>query len=155
MDYILYVDANGDIRKVGSEKWEEGGLYKHGQRIIRASGILQLPGTPQITPVSSTGVYPSSSYIACQAMERVVVKPMLGAANLQVKFMLNWYDTNQDLIGASNVYTAYPIALPPDGDGFYYGYVFSIENRVGASYVKVWLYEFINSGSIKMFIGAI
>jgi hypothetical protein len=124
------------------------------ERTAMGAGILELPATPQISEVDSTGLFPLSA-VGCQGAGFIVGKTTFSANNVTVTIFIVFFDANDEVIGYFGSSGGLPITINntaiSDGASRFYGDTFVVQNQVGAQSVKIYLASVpTNSGDVSI-----
>ena len=142
------VGLSGNHFKVG-HSLDEGGL----ESVAPGMGAVELPDTPQLETVSSTGEFPEEPVVV-KGAGRLIFKSLYDASDsggAEVRFKL--YDYNGQLIGFTDKYTINNIGLQ-DSNGNYVGTLLVLANEMGAQSISVQVVK-APSGSLSMYISKI
>ena len=152
-NYITIFEGT-DLNVGAREVTEPDGITKRHQTAVVASGVLELPNTPQIENVNTSGDYPANP-IDIRGYGNVIVKSVFtqSGQNCEIRFVLYLSD-GTTVIGESESLT---ISTTDRTEGTsYIGEMIVFDNsKVGASYLKINLVTPPSTGSVSFYIGGV
>lgn len=148
-NYIEVTEGSG--KKVSSVSGTINSQTVHIERALQGMGMITLPGTPQLNAESSTGHYPSASYIDVQGRFYIVCKNTFNDNAATAKYRIAFYDTADALIGYSNEISITNLGILESTRYFGDNVVYS--NDFGAKSIKIYLTEISASDNISVYVG--
>lgn len=148
-NYIAVTEGSG--KNVSSVTATINSTNVHIERAVQGIGVITLPGTPQLSAISSTGHYPSASYIDVQGRFYIICKNTFNDNAAFAKYRIAFYDTADTLIGYSNEITISNLTIQ-DGSR-YMGVNVIYSNDFGAKSIKIYLTEISASDNISVYVG--
>jgi hypothetical protein len=119
------------------------------ERALDGMGIITLPGTPQVSAVSTTGITPAS-LIDIQGRFYIICKNTFNDNAATAKYRIAFYDSADTLIGYSNEISISNLAIL-DGSR-YIGDNVVYSNDFGAKSIKFNITEISTSDNISIFV---
>jgi hypothetical protein len=119
------------------------------ERSIAGSGVITLPGTPQVSAVSSTGLVTMTA-VDVQGRFYIICKNTFNDNAASAKYRIAFYDSASTLIGYSNEITIDNLGILESsryiGDNCIYS------NDFGAKEIKIYITEISASDNISIYI---
>jgi hypothetical protein len=123
------------------------------EAVAPGSGVLELPGTPQISGEALSGEYPVTP-VSIEGAGRFVVKttytdPDEPGPDVRFKML----DYNDKLIGYTDKYTVNNLGIEISGE--YIGDMLVMANEMGAKSMQARLLSDLTSGEMNMYVGSL
>jgi len=145
--------TEGNDKNIATHSFTEDGIEKQAERVAIGTGILIFPGTPQVNSVSTTGIYPSSSFVNIDGLGYVIVKTAFSDTGQTCKIKLVLYDLNGKLIGETSEQTITDMGKTEDSK--YIGQMLTFENKIGASKFKIEITQTPSTGDVSFYIAGV
>lgn len=120
------------------------------ERALEGMGLITLPGTPQVSEVSATGLV-SMTAIDVQGRFYIICKNTFNDNTASAKYRVAFYDTASTLIGFSSEVTINNLGIADSTRYFGDNCIYS--NDFGASSIKIYITEISASDNISIYIG--
>jgi len=120
------------------------------ERALAGIGVITLPGTPQVSAVSSTGYTPATA-IDVQGRFYIICKNTFNDNAAYAKYRIAFYDSGDVLIGHSNEIDINNLGIADGARFFGDNCVYS--NDFGADSIKFYITEISASDNISIYVG--
>jgi hypothetical protein len=120
------------------------------ERALEGTGVITLPGTPQVDQASATGLATMTA-VDVQGRFYIICKNTYNDTGASAKYRIAFYDSASTLIGFSNVITIRNLGIL-DGSR-YMGDNCVYSNDFGAATIKFYITEISASDNISIYVG--
>lgn len=120
------------------------------ERSIAGSGIITIPGTPQVNAASATGLVTMTA-IDVQGRFYIICKNTYNDTSALAKYRIAFYDSASTLIGYSNEITINNLGIAESTR--YMGDACVYSNDFGAKEIKFYITEISASDNISIYVG--
>jgi len=142
----------GSDKYIATHEFNEGSFTKHIERICIGTGILELPSSPQISSINTSGIYPTDP-IDVSGLGYIIIKSHFTNNSDTASIRLVLYDINGNIIGQSDVQNITATDLTEGSE--YVGDLIVFENKLGVSKVKIKLENNLSSGTVSFWISGV